>query len=203
MHCSSCYGMIFLKLRDRAVAVNHCYFQRSPWYRQLMSVPSRGHKRGQNEMPWLLPHPWQASRCLKEGEAPTRLGFASDWEWHMLTRSKRTGRWRAVVQKGMPDKLQDRQEHCIVQTGCPNEDLVLVGAPSNDLMSRRHPIFPVTASSGLKAQASWQQQISSMLWCDEKSQSAKWTIHIFQMISQISVYLMNAAKEHFALSAKQ
>lgn len=141
MHCSSCYGMIFLKLRDRAVAVNHCYFQHSLWYRQLMSVPSRGHKRGQNEMPWLLPHPWQASRCLKEGEAPTRLGFASGWEWHMLTRSKRTGRWRAVVQKGMPDKLQDRQEHCIVQTGSPNEDLVLVGAPSNDLMSRRHPIF--------------------------------------------------------------
>lgn len=55
MHCSSYYGMIFLKLQGRAVAVNHRYFQHSPWYRQLLSVPSRGHEWGQNEMPWLFP----------------------------------------------------------------------------------------------------------------------------------------------------
>ena len=49
---------------------------------------------------------------------------------------------------------QARQEHCTVQKECPNEDVVFVGAPSNDLLSLRHTGFPLTASSGLKAQAS-------------------------------------------------
>jgi len=60
----------------------------------------------------------------------------------MLTRNRGLKDGRTAVQTGMPDKLRGRQEHCTVQTRCPNDDVVLVGAPSSDLLSLRQPVFP-------------------------------------------------------------
>lgn len=173
MHCSSCYSTIFLKLWDIAVAVNHCNFHHSPWCRQLMAVLSQDVNMDRMRYCGCVHASQQAGKCLKEGEAPTRLGFASGWDWHLPARSRRAEDGRSVAQSGRPDEPWDRQEHCTVQTECPNEDMVSAGAPSNDLMSLRHPIFLSLPEVIWRHKLVRQQQISIIFWSDKKSQSTK------------------------------
>lgn len=93
MRCSLCYDMI-LKLWDRAGAVTHCYFQHSLWYSTSCQCCRAEANESRMRCRGCFHDLWQASRCLKEGEAPTHLGFAAGWLWHALIRSKRTGRWK-------------------------------------------------------------------------------------------------------------
>lgn len=60
----------------------------------------------------------RASKCLEEGKAQMLFGFVSGWDWHMLTRSRRTVIWKDCNIARHVCKLRDRQDHCRVQMGC-------------------------------------------------------------------------------------
>lgn len=140
MRCSSCYGTIFLKLWDRAVAVNHCYFQHSPWCRQLMAVLSQDVNMDRMRCYGRVHAPWQPGKCLKEGEAPRVLplvqaeigicqqearGLKMEGVWHSQAglMSPGTDRSTTLCKQGVLTRIWYLQVHPPM-TWCPSGTLL-------------------------------------------------------------------------------